>query len=484
MNRRRLFLALALLPTSVLATDHFIIISGGPTARSSGVQIEFNVNWVVASLHDLLPDAVVSVFFANGKGAEKATVELIARREDVPPQLSALASIYGAETANRLRYRSHRVANVEGATRKDILVPELGRRLESLRPGDQAMIIYNGHGSWATDRAENSLRLWEETSLSVREFEKILGRVDPAVPVRFVLTQCFSGAFARAVHTDADHARELARGQRCGFLAESSERESEGCSASVELGDYRDYTTYFFAGLTGKDRLGRPVAAAKDRDGDGRITPFDAHLYTLVEGYNGDLPRSTSEDYLERWQPWQVRWVGTGTLPDNVNGSLAREMARRSKLPEDGRALGSALQSAYEALTGENAEAGRERHALEAAMDSTRLAIRQRIEHRWPELAHPYTEAHRELLAGGTNEIEQAILGDAVFPELQQGETRLAALGLRLVDFDRRISQLDKLRRTRMLARALYQLERRARPSIREEYGRLRTCEALPLGGN
>jgi hypothetical protein len=41
---------------------------------------------------------------------------------------------------------------------------------------------------------------------------------------------------------------------------------------------------------------------------------------------------------------------------------------------------------------------------------------------------------------------------------------------------------LEKLRRTRFLARSLAQLERRGSGEHREAYARLRACEALPLG--
>lgn len=484
MKHRDLVVALALLPASALAADHFFLIGGGPKPSSSQAQIEFNVNWVVASLRELAPDGVVDIFFADGTGGARTAVELIARHDGDELPLAPLASVYGAEFDNRLRYRAHRIPNVLASTRKDVLVPALVARLSALRPGDQAMIVYNGHGTWESDRVENALRLWEDTELSVREFEAVLFRVDPTVPVRFILTQCYSGAFARAVHSDAEHTLELAAGQRCGFMAESSERESEGCSASVELGDYRDYTTYFFAGLTGEDRLGRPVPTATDRDGDGRITPFDAHLYTLLEGYNGDLPRSTSEDFLERWQPWTGRWVGTGSLPQNLYGDLARAMAGRAGLPADGPALGRALESSYDSLARLNVAELRTRDSLETAADRTRTAIRARIERRWPELAHPYTAPHREVLARDIEAIERSIRAEATYGELVQHQARLAMLDVRLIDLDRRISQLDKLRRTRMLARALHLLERRASPAHREAYARLRRCEALPLRSN
>lgn len=476
--------ALVLIPAALLATDHFIIVGGGPKPSSSEAQIEYNVKWVIAALREIVPQSVVSVWFGEGATSERGAVELLSRHAEPQPPLDALASLYGEADANRLTYRPHRVEDVLGTTERDSLIPALQRYLRALRPGDQAMIVYNGHGGWDRDRAENTLRLWDETTLNVRDFERLLAQVSPAVPVRFILTQCYAGSFARAVSPDAALTLDLAKGQRCGFLAESADRQSEGCSASIDLGDYRDYTTYFFSGLTGKDRLGRPVAGATDRDGDGRVSPYDAHLYTLLEGYNGDLPRSTSEDWLERWQPWESRWVGTGRLPENIYGVLAREMARRAGLPEDGAALGAALAAAYRSLTRANTAALRASDSLEQAAEETRERIREPIERRWPELGAPHTAGYRELLARGTDAVEDAIRADPRFAELLRLQDARAALEPGLVDLDRRISQLDKVRRTRMLARALDQLERRGKAVHQEAYRRLRVCEALPLHGN
>jgi hypothetical protein len=467
--------------TIVPARSHFLLVGGGPKPSASQAQIEYNVTWVRESLRELAPGSPVTTWFANGSGPASTSVKQLSRIEAPDPALDALASVYGESTENRLRYRRHEVRDVRGATTRDSLLPALEQYLRTLGPGSQAMLVYNGHGSWSPDRAENALRLWDETALSVRDFERLLSAVDSTVPVRFVLTQCYSGAFARAVHPEAEHSLELARGQRCGFFAESSERESEGCSASLALGDYRDYTTYFFAALSGKDRLGNPVTVAPDRDGDGLVSPFDAHLQTLAVAYNGDLPRSTSEEWLELWQPWTARWSATGTLPDNVYGRLAREIARDAGLPEDGAALGGMLLASYDSLVGANDAVLDELGSLEAQADETRRDMQERLERRWPELAHPYTASYRELISSESAAIEGMIRTDTAFAGLQRRQERLEVIEAELVDLDRRVSRLDRLRRTRMLARALHHLERAGGSSARSAYARLRVCEALPL---
>jgi hypothetical protein len=159
-------------------------------------------------------------------------------------------------------------------------------------------------------------------------------------------------------------------------------------------------------------------------------------------------------------------------------------MARRNGLPEDGVALGSALKARYAAVVDSNAATLRAYEELAALTETSRSEIRQRIELRWPELAHPYTAMYRRLMVDSADLLDATARRDATFPALQAQQARLAKLDLELVDLDRRISQLDKLRRTRMRARALDQLQRRAGATHRAQYEQLRRCEALPLGGN
>ena len=288
-------------------------------------------------------------------------------------------------------------------------------------------------------------------------------------------------ATAARRHPGAEQSLALARGRRCGFFAESPDRESEGCSASIELGDYRDYTTYFIAGLTGRDRFGRAIPKAVDRDADGRVTPFDAHLHTLIEGYNSDLPRSTSEDYLERALPWYQRWIGTSQLPDNVYGRLAREMAAQYGLPRDGRALGRVLRQQYDSLQGEVDRVTGRVAELEATATEARESIRGRLERTWPSLAHPYTDAFRVLLTAEPGPVEAAIRADTSYRGLVAQQEQLAAYDVQLIDLDRRISRLDRLRRARLMARSLAQLERHGAREVRASYDQLRQCESLPL---
>jgi hypothetical protein len=71
-----------------------------------------------------------------------------------------------------------------------------------------------------------------------------------------------------------------------------------GCTPEVNEADYRDYSSSFFAGLSGINRIGEPVASA-DYNQDGRIAYVEAHAYAKVDGETTDLPVSTLEVWLQ-----------------------------------------------------------------------------------------------------------------------------------------------------------------------------------------
>ena len=67
---------------------------------------------------------------------------------------------------------------------------------------------------------------------------------------------------------------------------------------SVNEADYRDYSSSFFAGLSGRSRTGEPVSSA-DYNKDGRVSYAEAHAFAKVDEKTTDWPISTSEAWLQ-----------------------------------------------------------------------------------------------------------------------------------------------------------------------------------------
>ncbi|MGK7880706.1 MAG: hypothetical protein AB4060_11485 [Crocosphaera sp.] len=74
---------------------------------------------------------------------------------------------------------------------------------------------------------------------------------------------------------------------------------SVGCTPEVNEADYKDYSSSFFAGLSGVNRIGQKVASA-DYNKDGRVSYSEAHGFAKVDKKTSDLPVSTSEVWLQQ----------------------------------------------------------------------------------------------------------------------------------------------------------------------------------------
>ena len=65
------------------------------------------------------------------------------------------------------------------------------------------------------------------------------------------------------------------------------------------VADYKDYSSSFFAGLSGVSRMGQKVDSA-DYNKDGRVSYSEAHGFAKVDEKTTDLPVSTSEVWLQQ----------------------------------------------------------------------------------------------------------------------------------------------------------------------------------------
>lgn len=464
------------------ALDHVWIVGGGPYPGHSQAQIEFNVNWVIQVLNAGAGARQLHVYYTGGPGAGRDVVVWEAPEES-KAGLQPLARVFGGFGPNGERFYGNRIPNVSGTTELSSLTTQLEQEFSALKPGDRALLVYNGHGlSGADDPADNTLRLWNDTRLSVRELDRIMGRIDPAVPVRFVFTQCFSGGFARLMRPQTRDTHELGAANRCGFFAEAEDRESEGCSASIKVGDYRDYSTFFFAALHGRTRTGEPIETDPDRNRDKVVSLHEAHLFALEQGHNADLPRSTSEVFLERWQPWYLRWVDTGAEPDNEYGRLAREVARKNGLPESGPGLIRELRTRRHALAEKMRELEKEKEQLGGEIKALQKDMRREVGLHWPEALSPYTRNFVQFLKKDLDAAQDFILSHPRYPELVTKQDRRAVLEYQeIVNLDRDITQLDKILRLRKLARLQSQFARHANAEERGWYQRLQSCEGQPL---
>ncbi len=193
------------------------------------------------------------------------------------------------------------------------------------------------------------------------------------------------------------------------------------------------------------------------------------------------MPRPTSEMFLERWQPWYLRWVDTGAEPDNVYSRLARRVAVENHLPPSGHTLIRAISVRRRILDRRNRELHREKRSLKREIRLSQDQIREAIGMRWPGALAPYTLNFVRFLTKDLNAAQEFILAQPGYPGLVAMQNRVLAIEEQQLHVDRDITQLNKVLRLRRLALLRYEFHVDADARDRAEYHRLLSCEKQPL---
>lgn len=473
-------------PLGSTHADQAILIGGGYNINGSQGQIELNVKWV----QDVLKQAnlPVTTFFTDGdnpgpdvhfqhRNSGDAEASAI---DELAAQLEPVARLFGDQQANKLRYRNHTVEDVQGSTEAESLTRALEDLLRSA-PDDPSLIIYNGHGKQSQSTVDNvTLELWNDTQLTANELHSVLENSN--APTRFVFTQCYSGGFHRLAYANPEDGLELSSNTRCGFTAESAYRLAEGCSASINTDDYRDYTTYFFAALNGYDRHGEILGENATPGTDGNVTLRDAHFYTLANAHSTDLSRSTSEDFLDRWQPWYLKWLSARQgLPNNEYAKLYRSLADKHGIIMNTKAA-KTIRNKLEMYQQTTTDLLSKRKELRNEIKGVQKQLVQTAKKQWPALNEPYTAQFQSMAVSGQLIQVAAWLRDQPgYKNLVDLQNEDDNLEVALLDAERNATQMQKLFHFRKLANLKSQLYQHGDPAHISSYEKLVECESAPL---
>jgi hypothetical protein len=300
-----------------------LVFGGGGAPSYNEIAIEKNVLYFQRTLKTLgLPAKSASIYFANGNdGAE--TVRYIdpktgkeqfkapaipgvlgaATIENLDAALAKLAQkptmAQVAQTAKLAQKPTPTAASKPNFPKPNVPKPNVPKPNAPKPNAPVPLFFYfTGHGNRNPQNIDNnSMIFWNEVDVSVQDFATRLDRLPVEQPVVTVMVQCYSGAFANFIYQKGDRQRPVALQTRCGFFATIKQRPSVGCTPSVDEADYEDYSSSFFAGLSGVNRVGQAVASA-DYDQDGRVSFSEAHGFAKVDEQASDLPLSTSEAWL------------------------------------------------------------------------------------------------------------------------------------------------------------------------------------------
>ncbi|WP_437512133.1 hypothetical protein [Sorangium sp. So ce1099] len=201
----------------------------------------------------------------------------------------------------RMRYRAPRLPRIDGATTRAGF-DALWRRFAASRRGDPLLLYFAGHGSPdpRRDLDNNVFDLWGGGGLSVRDLAARMDELPDETPVVLVMAQCFSGSFANLLFEGGRPDGELVERDVVGFFAATRERPASGCTPEINEADYTDFSSFFFAALSGVDRLGKRVDGA-DYDQNRFVGMNEAFAYALLHQATSDVPVATSDVFLRRF---------------------------------------------------------------------------------------------------------------------------------------------------------------------------------------
>ena len=259
---------------------NFLVVGGGGAPSYNEIALEKNILYFQRILKHLgyRPSSAV-VFFANGND-QQATVRYLDSQRNEKFKVPNIPHLQGSATVENFQKS---LKNTLGKTDKKPL-----------------FFYFTGHGHLNKQNDDNNaMILWKKELVTVRRFSNLLDKLPQDRQIVAMMAQCFSGSFANFIYQEGIPGKPLALQTRCGFFATISTLPSVGCTPEVNEADYQDYSSSFFAGLSGVNRVGKAVSSA-DYNRDGRVSYAEAHAFAKVDEKSPDLPVSTSEVWLQR----------------------------------------------------------------------------------------------------------------------------------------------------------------------------------------
>ncbi len=404
--------------TTLSAEDFFLTIGGGSSPPANQASLEKNVLFFQRVLdHQKLTHCTHDIFFSDGNEAGR-DLQVI-NRNSVPEANRLMAEFFGSRQDLGLHYRNHTVADVRDGTRPENIrtwFEEVGANMES---GDRLIVYVTAHGSRSKDREnphDTTIATWNNTSIKMTEFVSLLDGLPEDVGVVAIMVQCHSGGFARFIFDGGNSDRGLAAQNRVGFFATVHDRPASGCTAEVDDEEnYVEYSTFFWAALSGRDRNGNTIAAP-DYNGDDVVSFDEAHAYTILTADTIDLPLQTSDEFLSVYSRLK-KDEDADLLGKSESYELILDLATESQravlegLSEQLELAGDdRIVDARKAIQSRRGSSRRGRPP-ESPSSQLRRRIAGDIERRWPELANVLNPVAIELVTTRSEELVDAIKG-------------------------------------------------------------------------
>ena len=406
-------LALLSLPTfaakSGIQPIQALIVGGGPDLENNQVAIESNVRYVSKLLGK---GAQLTTLFADGDPEHETVLfddstTSVSVGEQI---LSMTLTDAKSEQDSTNHYRKPNLGcKLNGPSKKR----EIQRSFTDIATAQQTsqkplLLYFTGHGSPNNRSLDNNFYdLWGKgETITVGELSREIARLPEETPVTLVMVQCFSGAFGNLILQGGDPQGAPVKRDIAGFFATVKERVAAGCTSAINEAEYHDFTSYFFAALTGKDRVGRRVKGA-DFNRDGRVGMDEAYAYTLIHDDSIDVPVCTSDVFLRRFVPANDRELFENSRYQEVlswatpaQKAALEGLSNKLKKSGDDRLFASYILMQQ---SGNGAPKRKGDPNLARKYQDARNEARRNLFSRWPELRRPgsseFTNSRVEAVA-------------------------------------------------------------------------------------
>ncbi len=473
-------LAVASLPGADAATSlRVVTVGGGPEPDMNQLSIESNVRY----WNRVLPaETKRTTLYADGSG-QSAIVQVEKPKESVSPGEEVLNLIFqqtGWESA--YDYQLPALGGALDGPASRAAIAQTFRQIETeqrARPGP-LLAYFTGHGD------EKTFALWgQNQGLRPTELAAHIARLPPQTSVALIMVQCHSGIFGNLLYEKADVKKPALRRDLVGFFATLSERPAAGCTPEINESEYHDFSSYFFAALTGQDRLGRPVTGA-DFDQDGVVTMHEAFCYTLLHDISIDVPICTTDVFLTRFATLRDGDVFQTPFPQILAWASPAQRAALNGLAakiKDAGAEARLLDLLREA-TARNKVLTREDSALFDAEEAFKTRCRtaqKQLQKRWPDLSRlEESERYERSRSLAVAALDQEV-GRAPWADLKKAGDELAARSRRLLAGEIEVAQTLRLLRLARTVVLTHYLRTKGGLAVQERFERLLAAENKPL---
>ncbi|HYE21502.1 MAG TPA: hypothetical protein VEA69_23850 [Tepidisphaeraceae bacterium] len=482
---------LAVVPA--FAADHFLTIGGGGSPQNNQVSLERNIVYFTRTLSDLaIKDARHDVFFACGNDPATRDLQFVPPGGDPPKVNLLLSRLFGREKDLWNSYRPHELKDLSGPSTRAAITKWFETSGRRLADGDRLFVHFTGHGSGGQrgQPRNTTMDLWNDGGMPVKEFTGLLDKLPAKVSVVLVMVQCHSGGFGDVIFKDATAGPVLAEQNRCGFFATWPERLAAGCTPDTVEDNYREYSTYFWAALSGKKRNGQTVERP-DYDGDGKTSMAEAHAYVQLTSETVDIPMCTSDVLVRqfgRGKDPKATGLMSGSSPydkllETAGADQKAVLEGLSKqLGLTGADRAGAARKLASSIEAERAALGRTKDAATKEAETLRRQMRSAVLARWPEMNNAWHPAVTKAITTEADAIVAVVQGHPAFAKWEKLTADAEKAGDRSFELERKWVKCQRVMYVLDSVALAANLEKTATPIVRERYKAVRKAEGGQFG--